>query len=90
MLELIGDLIPVVIVILRSLWDAVRYLFYQHIERWLLISFSVTAVIILWQADGDYIQFELTKRNYLRRSQEILSYLRDKLNNSEHSLLFVV
>lgn len=90
LLELLGDLIPVVIVILISLWEAVRHLFYQHIQCRPFISFSMTAVIILWQADSDYIQHQLTKKNYLRCSWEILSYLRDKLNNFECALFFVV
>lgn len=85
-----GDLIPAVINIFISLCEAVRYSFYQHFQYCLLVSFSLTAVIILWQADSDYIQYQLTKKNYLRHSQEINSYLWDKLNNFEFALFFVV
>lgn len=64
---LFGVLIPVVIVII-SLWEAVGHLFYQHNQRWMLISFPVTA-----EADSDYIQYQRTKKELLE------TLLRDSL-----------
>lgn len=55
LLELNCDLTPVLIVILISLWEAVRYLFYQRTQCWLVISFSMTALIIFWQARITYL-----------------------------------
>lgn len=68
LLELFGDLIPVVIVILISLWDAAKYLFYQHIHCWLphkSLNDSCDKILAGWQW---LCSIPVDKKNNLRNS----------------------